>query len=302
MDVRRLYELLKTDDKLDIRLYFTRKKHNGTYVSYSPTISKELPQELKDIVTSALENVITVEQREFNPIGTLDGYVETFNPESVGSFNDIVNSMHEDVVHRDGIPSDEINRLNFYCIKIHLGEEFGDALFFRRVTKFKKLQKGIVGRIVSNDFEKVGNDLLGIDPYIDIVVFNDEMLIINHVSFERIFRIQDQYFEKAQETLNKIEEAGKIRNFEEFKEDCLSDARITRALTKLLSEEERIDKFILNFENVRTVIEVFELDVKVESGVLIYEDKSQLMDIVRLIKDSYYRSLIANRKGIDEGL
>lgn len=302
MDVRKLYELLIVDDRLDIRLYFTRKKQNGTYISYSPTIAKELKQELKEIVTGALENVITLEQREFNPIGMLDGYIETFNPENVKSFSDIVDSMHEDKVHRDGISSDEINRLNFYCIKYHLGQELGDVLFFRRVTKFKKLKKGIVGRFISNDFEKVDNDLLGIDPNIDIVVFNDEMLIINHVAFERIFRIHDQYFEKAQETLNKIEEAGKIRNFEEFKEDCLSDARITRALTKLLNEEERIDKFILNFENVRTVIEVFELDVKIESGVLIYEDKSQLMDIVRLIKDSYYKSLIANRIGIDKGL
>ncbi|MGG3893595.1 Kiwa anti-phage protein KwaB-like domain-containing protein [Geobacillus stearothermophilus] len=302
MDVRRLCELLMEDNTLDIRLYFTRKKQNGTYISYSPSISKDLQEELKEIVTSALDNISTLEQREFNPIGMLDGYIETYNPKHVSGFDDIVRSMHEEIVYRGSISSDEINKLNFYCIKYHLDQEWGDVLFFRRVTKFKKLRKGIVGRFVSNDFEKIDNDLLGIDPNIDIVVFNGEMLIINHVAFERIFRIHDQYLEKAQETLNKIKEAKKISNFEQFEEDCLSDARITRALTKLLSEEERIDKFILNFENVRTVIEIFELDVRVENGVLIYEDKSQLMDIVRLIRDSYYESLIANRKGIDVGL
>lgn len=302
MDVTRLYKLLMEDDKRDIRLYFTRKKQNGTYTSYSPTISEDLQKELKEIVTGVLDNISTLEQREFNPIGMLDGYIETYNTKNVSGFDDIVRSMNEEIVNRGDISSDEINRLNFYCIKYHLEQEPGDVLFFRRVTKFKKLRKGIVGRFVSNDFEKIDNDLLGIDPNIDIVVFNGEMLIINHIAFERIFRIHDQYWEKARETLNKIKEAEKISNFEQFEEDCLSDVRITRALTKLLSEEERIDKFILNFENVRNVIEVFELDVRVENGVLIYEDKSQLMDIVRLIRDSYYESLIANRRGIDVGL
>src|SRR5690606_388340 len=131
MDVRRLYDLLQgiPEDDLDIRLYFTRKKQNGTYISYSPSIAPDLQHELKEIVTNALEKECDTEQREFSPIGSIDGCIETYTTEQVDSFNDIIRSMDEEVVKRDGIEPKEIHRLNFYCVKIHI-EDHGDALFF----------------------------------------------------------------------------------------------------------------------------------------------------------------------------
>lgn len=130
------------------------------------------------------------------------------------------------------------------------------------------------------------------------------MLILNHVSLERIFSIQAQYQEKAAQTLDLVRRADKIRNFDQFREDCLADGRITRALTKLLNEEGRIHQVFENFENVIRVIDIFELNIELEEGntMLVYEDKSQLLDITRLMRDSFYRSLINNREGVDEGV
>jgi hypothetical protein len=307
MDVNNLLnELNGLDDRdLDVRLYFTTKKTNGSYTSYSPAVGNGLHKELKDLMIEALEPVEEVEQREFNPIGTIEGYVETYRTHDVNSFNDILRSMDEEVVVRRDITKAEISKLTFYCLRIGLGEN-GDVLFFRRVTKFNNLEKkgGFVGVFSSGDFEKLDDALLGIDPNVDIVVYGNEILILNHISLERIFSINDQYQEKAGQTLDLVQHASRINNFDQFREDCLNDRRITRALTKILNEQDRVHQVFENFDNVIQVIDIFELNIELEeeNTKILYEDKSQLMDITRLIRDSFYRSIINNRQGVDEGV
>ncbi|PLR86198.1 Kiwa anti-phage protein KwaB-like domain-containing protein [Bacillus sp. V33-4] len=307
MNVADVLELLSglNDDDLDIRLYFTRKRPNGRYLSFSPTIGSRLQIELKNLVTSALAKVSEVEQRPFSPVGTIEGFIETYSPNQVASFNGILESMNEDLVTRTTIDPEEVSKLTFYCLKIHIDNR-GDVLFFRRVTKFNKLAKGngFIGRFAAGDFEKLDDTLLGLDPNIDIVIFGEDMLILNHISLERIFSIQDQYHERATQTLDLVGRANRIRNFDQFREDCLSDGRITRALTKLLTEEDRIHQVFENFENVIHVIDIFDLNIELveENTMLVYEDKSQLLDITRLMRDSFYRSLINNREGVDEGV
>lgn len=307
MDVRAIIEQLNAlnENNLDMRLYFTRKKPSGRYQSFSPSIGDDLQRELKGIVTRALEKVQDTDQREFSPIGSIDGCIETHSVGEVESFNDILASMEGDVVIRRAIEPKEVSKLTFYCLNIGLEGNGGNILFFRRVTKFNHLKKGgILGRFVSNDFEKLDDTLLGIDSNVDIVIFGEEMLILNHISLERIFSIQDQYFQKAGQTLDLVERANRISNFAQFREDCLSDMRITRALTKILNEEERVNQVFENFENVIHVIDIFDLDIEIEeeNTKLVYGDKSQLMDLTRLIRDSFYRSLINQRDGIDEGV
>ncbi|GAC43083.1 Kiwa anti-phage protein KwaB-like domain-containing protein [Paenibacillus popilliae] len=290
-------------ENVDLRLYFTRKQSNDTYISYSPTISTDLQADLISIVTNALKEVRETEQRPFNPIGTVDGCVEYCDVKEIMNFQEILNSIREDVVIRRRIATEEIRKLTFYCLKIVL-EDQDELMIFRRVTKFNRLTKGLIGRFIEGDFEKLNPDLLGIDGNVDVVIFRDEMLVLNHISLERIFSIKDQYIEKASYTLEIVGRSRRIQNFEQFREDCLADGRIIRALTKILDDEERIHKCFINFENVLEVVDIFELDIKFEEGntVLVYEEKSQLLDITRLIRDSFYRSLINNREGIDEGV
>ncbi|MFH0070523.1 Kiwa anti-phage protein KwaB-like domain-containing protein [Peribacillus sp. NPDC056705] len=305
MDVTELVNILNglNDEDLDMRLYFTRKKPSGRYQSYSPTIDPGLQKEIKDIVKSAVERVQEVEQRPFSPIGTIEGCIETYAPNEVTSFNDILESLNDDFVNRQEIPPEEIGKLTFYCLKITIDE--GDILFFRRVTKFNKLSKGgFFGKFTNGDFQKLDNTLLGIDSNVDIVIFGGEMLILNHISLERIFSIQDQYQEKASQTLDLVSRTDRITNFEQFREDCLSDGRVTRALTKLLNEENRMNQVFENFENVIQVIDIFGLNIELEdeNTKLVYEEKSQLLDITRLMRDSFYRTWINNRDGLDEGV
>lgn len=304
MNVTELVRILNglDDSDLDMRLYFTRKRGTGRYQSYSPTIDPDLQLELKNIVKMAMERVQEVDQRPFSPIGSIEGCIETYTTNEVNSFNEILESMEEDYVNRQEISPEEISKLTFYCLKVTTTD--GDILFFRRVTKFNRLAKGLIGKFTNGDFEKLDDTLLGIDPNVDIVIFGQEMLILNHVSLERIFSIQEQYHEKASQTLDLVRRSNRITNYDQFREDCLSDGRVTRALTKLLTEEDKIHQVFENFENVIHVIDIFDLNIELEeeNTKLIYEDKSQLLDITRLMRDSFYRTLINNRDGFDEGV
>ena len=118
--------------------------------------------------------------------------------------------------------------------------------------------------------------------------------------------MKDQYIEKAEEAIEKIKVAQRIENFEQFEEDCKSNGRITRILTKLLNEEDKLEHCFENFENVKKAINIFELDIAVKTQgnkeIIVYERKDQLMDMVRLIRDSYYRSIIGERPGVDDSI
>lgn len=82
----------------------------------------------------------------------------------------------------------------------------------------------------------------------------------------------------------------------------MNDLRIQKILTRMLKDGDELNSCFDNFDNVVETIELFELDIdfqRTPTEAIIYEDKKQLMDILRLARDSYYRSLIKERPGID---
>lgn len=310
MQINDILQILYRDD-LNARLYFTQKLGRDNYESYSPTIAEPLQQSLIDIICENLRRYEDFEQVEFNPIGRADSVIEYTTTDYIQTFTNVIESIEEERVIRDNLIDEmTIQRLNFYSLKIEYTDDFGELreiILFRRITKFKKLTtKGFFGRIQDNQFVKLESDLLGVDGDIDIVIKDGEVLILNHIAMERIFSLIDQYGENAIQTLGFIQRANRISNFQQFYDDCLNDQRVKRILTKLLAEPEILENCFVNFENVLEVIEIFELDIEVvnEEGndVLAYEGKSQLMDIVRLARDSYYRSLINSREVVNEGI
>lgn len=124
-------------------------------------------------------------------------------------------------------------------------------------------------------------------------------LIISHL--ERIFKLNDQFQIKASQTLEVIKATGVIQNYEIFEEDCLHDKRFQKILTKMLGEE-GLNNCFDNFENIIETIELFNLDIEIRTipnKMIIYRDKGQIMDILRLARDSYYKSTVREKPGID---
>ena len=296
MDLKMLSEILERED-LTKTLYFTRKTRDD-YISYSPEVDGGVLNELIGHINKYLESYVDYEQIDFNPTGYRDGTIEICDLEYVGNFDDVINSF--DAGNIDGV-EDEADNFSFYCINIDY-EDINIKLF-RRVTKFKRLySKGIVAAFQGNRLNKIEDKMLGLDGNVDLIVYNNQIAILSHISLERIFRMDLQFSVKANEAIECIRNSNKIVNFDIFEEDCLNDLKIQKVLTKMLKEGNELETCFDNFDNIVETISLFELEIEIQNAPsegIIYEDKKQIMDILRLARDSYYRSLIREIPGID---
>lgn len=292
-------DLNNLDSNANIMLYFTQKNKLG-YTTYMPNVKNSLSSELLDLIRGNIEEYVSAEMAEFNPTSYREGVVETCNIDYVGNFQEVLDSF-ADPDHVDtGL---DANDLTFYCIEIK-NEKF-DYKFFRRITKFRRLSsKGILAWFSGNTLNKMEQQMLGLDGFIDLVCVGNDIYVFNHISLERIFRLVEKYSNKAKEALQKLRDADGISNFDQFEEDCLSDQRYHKTLSKMMENNNQFGDVFNDFSSIRQVIDMFDLDIEIEKcgdkTRLRYEDKHQRMDILRIINDAYYRSIIGKRKGIDD--
>ncbi|MCF2673372.1 Kiwa anti-phage protein KwaB-like domain-containing protein [Fusobacterium varium] len=292
-------EIIRTlnSEGLSYDLYFSRKLRTG-YASFSPNVDKQIYDDLFHLIMENLNNCLEKEQVPYNPTGHRDGTLEVCSCEYIENYQDILSSFEmADTVETEIDP----DNFSFYCITIRTTEGENIKLY-RRVTKFKKLNtKGLVARFSGRVLNKVESKLIGLDGDIDIVVYKNEILIISHYSLERIFSLKDKFLSTAQNFLEEIETDQIIENFSSFKDDCLNDGRFIKTLTKMSDENIDMQVLINKFDNVKKTIDMFDLQIEIEetSSKIIYTDKNQINDILRIIRDCYYISLINEEKGVD---
>lgn len=302
MNLKELRTLLRDDD-LSFDLFFTRKLRNGNYVSFSPNIDAQIFDDLVNLIIEYLEKFENKELVDYNPTGYKDGTIETCEVSYVNAYNQVIESFNNsDKVETEIDP----DNYNFYTLTI---EKINDSNFpkikiFRRVTKFKKLHsKGIIARFNGNTLNKIESKLIGIDGEIDFIIIDEKIFILSHYSLERIFNLDEQFRDTASEFLNQDGLSDAITNFESFYEDCLNDGRYRKTLTKMTNENIDVAQTYKNHENIIMTIDMFNLEINYSEGPvfsIIYEEKNQIMDILRILRDSYYRSLINEQIGVDD--
>ena len=192
-----------------------------------------------------------------------------------------------------------VGEITFYSIKI--STDTNSIHLFRQFTKLKNLRKGFFARIWDNELKVLDDDLVGIDNFIDLVHWNDEILILNHIALERIMEYKSYFLEQVAEAINLIKSKNIIENIEEFERDCLNDIRIAKRFTQMMSKE-RLPLFFENYEKVPEIVASIGLDIEFREneGInqLIYEGRSQLFSIVHLLSDDYFKSLLCNRVAV----
>ncbi|MDU7926048.1 MAG: DUF4868 domain-containing protein [Finegoldia magna] len=302
MDLNGLRTKLKEDD-LSVELFFTRKLRNGNYVSFSPNIDVQIYDDLLTLIIEYLEKFEDKELVEYDPTGYKDGTIETCEISYINDYTEVLDSFSDSDKVETEIDPDNYNFYTLSIIKDN-DSEFPEVKIFRRVTKFRKLHsKGIIARFNGNTLNKIESKLIGIDGEVDFIVIDEKIFILSHYSLERIFNLDEQFRDTASEFLNQDGLSEGITNFESFYEDCLNDRRYRKTLTKMTNENIDIVKTYENYENIIMTIDMFNLEINYsEEPVfsIVYEEKNQIMDILRILRDSYYRSLINQQIGVDD--
>lgn len=276
------------------------KKINNDYDVYEPTVHHRVREELKNLYIEVFgTRLFDLPQEIYNPNIGQDGYLSVANLDVAH-----VDYAIEELNSEDNILGDigelDLGDINFYCIKFTTNNE--SLYIFRRFTKMKKIRRGMLGILDDNTLRKVDNELfIGLDRDIDILVFQNEMLIINRFALQTIFNLHDYFTERATDALERIQQGNVIANFDDFREDCLNDRQASKRITKILNTPGRIEGFLQTAELLPNVIAEADLDIELnEDGQIVYTRNREVRSqILFCIADAYYLSLLLGRVGED---
>lgn len=183
MSLKEIYEIL-TDINLEendsfVELYLINKKNSEEYYSYKLTVEKKLQEELIEIVSNSVFDVQNKNICEYNPIGQIDSDIEKCSLDYIKNANNVLASMVEDSPNRlELLP--EVKDIHSYCIKIKKGDLL--IITFRRFNKLRRLRAGFIGTVVEGRFKSLDGELIGLYNDIDIIIFNDDVFILNHIA------------------------------------------------------------------------------------------------------------------------
>lgn len=305
LDINNLREFIKNIDpsevdSVSVKLVQKISGVLGGYEAYEPSVDRRLRKELKEIYSDVLRTrLFELPQEEYNANIAQEGYLSVAGLD-VAHVGTTINEIEtEDNIHGD-MGELDLESINFYCIKLTNTE--GSMYIFRRFTKMKKIRRGFLGVLEDNSLKKIKNDLfIGLDRDIDILVYENQMLIINRFALQTIFNLQDYFMERATKALDKIEHGNVIENFEDFREDCLNDRQAAQRITKILNTPGRIKGFLDTASSLPNVIGKAGLDIELnEKGQIVYKsDRAVRSQILFCMADAYYLSLLLGRIGED---
>lgn len=279
-----------------MKMYFVQKNSNSTYISFMPQISSDLQRKILDVILPNLKKSLQHQKMvDYNPIGVADGENEKLVSNQVNSITDFLESINEEKVYTD-MTNLKIDRISFYVIQISWDSNV--VYLFRQFSKVSRLRKGLLSQIVENELKEMDNKFLGIDEFTDMILFKNDLLILNHISLERIFNYRDEFLNMTTTALNEIGNQNIIQNMDQFSEDCKRDIRIMKRFANM-TDSNRLPLFFQHYEKVPRIVQTLGLDLEFdENGQIIYREKSQLFHIINLMSDAYFRSLLADRIGI----
>lgn len=281
-----------------VKIYFFRKSNSSIskYITHNPSISEAVQAELFNTIFPYVDKQLdSLKLVDYNPLGVLDGELESISTEEIPLFQDFLNSITEENINKE-MDSLRIEKIDFYCIEISYDGK--TVYMFRQFQKLKKLRQGFLTRIIDNELNVIDNDFLGIDELIDMIVFEGKIYLFNHISLERVFSYRDEFLKKTNEALGEILTKNVISNIEQFADDCRNDIRIMKRFTNIMTKE-RLPLFFDNYDKVPEIVAELELDLDFdEEGKMIYKERSQLFHIINLLSDAYFKSLLAQRTGV----
>ena len=296
-----VFRNLQNTERFRVRLLFSRKARTG-YTTYAPNVSNAITDDLVNLIRDNLENKITLTPVQYNPTHCCrEGEIEYCTVNYVGNYAEVLESFCNPDTVDTGVNPDD---LTFYCFDVSDEHNNFNYRFFRRITKGRKISSsGIMACFAGNTLNKIEQQTLGLDGYVDLVCVENQIFVLNHISLERIFRLEEEFSTRAGEALRILGESNKISNFVQFESDCFSDLRYHKTLSRMLDVNPNLSRVFDNFDNIRAAIDMFDLDIEIcdgENPQIIYSDRSQRMDILRIINDAYCRSIICERQVIHD--
>lgn len=278
-----------------MKMYFVEKPSHEKFNSFMPQIANNIQRKILEMVIPNVIKSLHLNVVMYNSIGVADEEIELLHPTQVQYVQTFLESIEPDALFKE-MDQIRIGKIGFYCIELSVGDE--KIYLFRQSSKMSRIRNSFIGHFFNNELKEMDNDFLGIDEYADMVLLDDMLIVLNHISLERIFNYRDEYLKTTNAAIGEIVNQDCMVNVEQFADDCRRDVRIMKRFTELMSKD-RLPLFFDHYDKVPEICNNLELDIDFdEDGKMIYREKSQLFHIINLMSDSYFRSLLAERIGV----
>lgn len=287
------------DEKPDnaMTMYFVQRTSGNKFVSFKPQIANDLQKKILNMIMPPAMRSLELTLVQYNPIGVADEENEFLIPYQVDSLTKFQESISDDKIFTE-MKQLKIPKISFYCTKISYDGK--TVYLFRQFSKMNKLRNSFMGQFLDDELREMDSEFLGIDELSDIVFApeHEVLIILNHISLERIFNYRDEFLRITNAAIGDIVDQGIMQNVEQFSEDCRRDVRIMKRFTDMMSKD-RLPLFFEHYERVPEIVTALNLDLEFDAeGKIIYREKSQLFHIINLMSDAYFKSLLAERFGI----
>lgn len=291
-------EIMNIINNGDLLIYAGNKKNKKEiYTLYHLNFKDNLKSEFKEEHAKFIQSKSKLQLVDYNPIVKQNDCIERITTKDVKGLNDLYNKF------KNIDPSDKINYKNIDFFIFKYTYKKSEVLILRRHFHSNKLDRSFKVTPVSGVYDTIKeNKFLTIDTDIDLLIFNDEVYIFEHIALERMFIMLEEFQNKAKSTLNKLSKFDNFDNFEEVRTKILSNGHLVRRVAKLSEELNRSTLFLENIDTTIKVIDNLELNIHIDSQSkkIIFSDDSELNELINLMQDSYYETLIGKRKGTDE--
>lgn len=287
------------DEKPDnaMSMYFVQRTSGNRFVSFKPQIANDLQKKILEMILPPAMRSLEHTLVQYNPIGVADEENELLMPAQLDVLSKFLESISDENIYRE-MSKLKIPRISFYCTQISYDGK--TVYLFRQFSKMNKLRNSFVGRFFDDELREMDSEFLGIDELSDIVFAPEYefLIILNHISLERIFNYRDEFLKITNAAIGDIVDQGIMQNVEQFSEDCRRDVRIMKRFTDMMSKD-RLPLFFDHYDKVPEIVAALNLDLEFDAeGKIIYREKSQLFHIINLMSDAYFKSLLTERLGI----
>lgn len=276
-----------------IKIGFARKNKG---IINSPQISYELKFQIVNMLVKYIQKELQKNEIvNYQAVGALDGEIERIPVKDVISKEvDEIEKIF--IISVNDEKKFDWGKVDYYVVEI---ENQGMILkFYRQFQKMKRLRKGLLLQVFDDELVRLDSDFIGIDENVDILEWNEEFLVFNHIALERIFGYKDLFEKKTKEALEVIKNQDVFANIDDFENACMRNSRILKRFTDIM-QKERLPLFFENINKVPKLVEELGLNLEFdENNKLVYSNRTQLYEITNLMLDSYFRSLLADRIGV----
>lgn len=215
-----------------------------------------------------------------------------------------------DSINNPGIKFEISSRLvDFFVYEIILDNDKEDQdtqqdtfYGFRRSIGMNRFTKGVVGNVIAGVFTKLDIEkAIAVDDKIDFLVSkkDNSAMIFEHISLERILHLDTQFLEQAENVLTTPKLKNGVENFDEFYSEVKNNLSYIKRIAKLQSKGTKLI-FLDNIDTTKKIIDEFDLDIQItDDGKIVYDDSSQATQIINLMQDAYYKTILGHENGVD---